>query len=281
MTTVRIGISTCPNDTFAFHGLLCGRVDACGLDLRIELADVEVLNQRALAGDFDASKVSFAAALSMAGEYFVLPCGAAIGFGVGPLLLAARPGERPERTRAGAPPALVLCPGAHTTASLLYRMFHPDQGRVEQVLFSEIMPALKAGRADFGVCIHEGRFTFAEQGLERVEDLGQRWEAATGAPLPLGGLVARRDLGFDVLSALTHAIRNSIDHAISNRAETFDTMRQYAQEMDDDVIAAHVDLYVNEWTRDMGSDGRAALDVLSKHAPAGDHGRKALEVFGS
>jgi 1,4-dihydroxy-6-naphthoate synthase len=279
MTLVRMGISTCPNDTFAFHGLLSGRVDPCGLDLRLELADVEELNQRTLAGELDASKVSFHAALHLAQDYVVLPCGSAIGFGVGPLLLAARPGEHPSDTRFADRAARVLCPGAHTTASLLYELFHPGQGRVEQVLFSEIMPALAAGRADFGVCIHEGRFTFAEQGLDCVQDLGERWEAETGAPLPLGGLVARRSLGTEVLKSLTRAIRNSLDHAIANRAEAFSTMRQHAQELDDDVIGAHVDLYVNAWTRDLGQEGQSALDALSVRAPATDLPRIPLEIF--
>ena len=270
MTPIHLGISTCPNDTFAFHGILERKVDTRGLDFRIELLDVEELNRRLFAGDFDVAKASFHAALLLRSTLGVLPVGSALGFGVGPLLLAARPGTRPvdpfPRPGGGSRPARVLCPGAHTTATLLYELFHAGEGALDQVVFSDIMPALEAGAADFGVCIHEGRFTWRARGLALVEDLGAVWEEATGGPLPLGGILARHTLDPDTIRAVTAVIRDSLARARSHRQETAPTMRRYAQELTDDVMFQHVDLYVNDWTTDLRDTGRTALQALDREA---------------
>jgi 1,4-dihydroxy-6-naphthoate synthase len=284
---IRLGISTCPNDTFTFHGLLEKKVDWRGLDFEVELLDVEELNARLTAGEFDVAKASFHAALLLADELGVLPTGAALGFGVGPLLLAAREGPRP-RDAVGEPggaarPARILCPGEHTTATLLYRLFHRGEGELSQVVFSDIMPALREGTADVGVCIHEGRFTWREQGLALVEDLGEVWERATGAPLPLGGILARRALGEETLRAARGVIRDSLDYGQAHREEAAATMRRHAQEFSDEVLFAHVDLYVNQWTRDLGPTGRAALAKLSEMAARAEivpSGLRPLEVVG-
>jgi len=268
VSTLRLGISTCPNDTFAFHGLLTDRVDRRGLELTIELADIEELNRRVLADDIDVAKVSFHAALLCADEVVVLPSGSALGFGVGPVLLAARPGTRPADALPPGRPARVLAPGEHTTAALLYRLFHPGAGELEHVVFSDIMPALASGAADLGVCIHEGRFTYEEHGLELVEDLGATWERATSAPLPLGGIVARKRLGEELLRRVQAVVRDSLEYGLAHRAEALETMRRHAQEASDDVLYAHVDLYVNEWTRDLGTEGRRALAALAERAAA-------------
>ena len=274
MTPIHLGISTCPNDTFAFHGILEGKVDPRGLDFRVELLDVEELNRRLFAGDFDVAKASFHAALLLSEDLGVLPVGSALGFGVGPLLLAARPGAHPRDPvpgpEGGSGRARVLCPGAHTTAALLYEVFHAGEGAVEQVVFSDIMPALESGAADFGVCIHEGRFTWRAHGLALVEDLGAVWEEATGAPLPLGGILARHALGPATIDTVTAVIRDSLAHARTHRAETVPTMRRYAQELTDEVMFQHVDLYVNEWTTDLGDTGRAALEALDNQARRAD-----------
>ena len=268
MSALRLGISTCPNDTFAFHGLLADRVDRRGLELTIELTDVEELNRRILAGDMDVAKVSFHAALLCADEVVVLPSGSALGFGVGPVLLAARRGTRPaEALPAGRLPR-VLAPGERTTAALLYRLFHRGAGELEHVVFSEIMPALASGAADLGVCIHEGRFTYEDYGLELVEDLGATWERATSTPLPLGGIVARKRLGAEVLQRVQAVVRDSLEYGLAHRAEALESMRRFAQEASDDVLFAHVDLYVNEWTRDLGQAGRRALAALTERAAA-------------
>ena len=260
---LRVGISTCPNDTFAFHALLTGEVDARGLAFEWEFLDVQALNERALAGSLDVAKVSFHAALRMAERMTVLSAGSALGFGVGPLVLA--PGTDAEH---GDDPARVLCPGEWTTATLLWRLFHPGEGALEQVVFSAIMPALEAGEAELGVCIHEGRFTWRERGLRRVEDLGETWERATGSPLPLGGIVARRDLGAETIARFDGALADSIRWARAHPDACLTTMRLHAQELDDDVIRAHVDLYVNDWTVELGDVGRGALEQLAERAEA-------------
>ena len=273
--TIRLGISTCPNDTFAFHGLLTGAVDRRGLDFDVRLLDIEQLNEGLFRGEFDVAKASFHAALHVAADHVVLPSGSALGFGVGPLLLAARPGTVPT-----GPDQLMLCPGRHTTAALLSAVFHPGTARVEHVVFSDIRPALVAGRADFGVCIHEGRFTWQRHGLALVEDLGTRWEAETGSPLPLGGIVASRRLDAGTIATVQGVIHDSLRLALADPAAALPTMRAHAREQEDDVIMRHVDLYVNEWTVDLGATGRRALDEFSKRAAAvglGSNGR--LEVF--
>lgn len=278
MSRIHLGISTCPNDTFAFHALMAGKVDPRGLEFEVELADVEELNTRLAAGEFDVAKGSFHAALRLTEEVGVLPSGSALGFGNGPLLLASRAGEAPGHH------SRVLAPGQNTTANLLYRLFHPGGAEPEQVLFSEIMPALERGEADYGVCIHEGRFTYAEHGLHRVEDLGERWEQATGTPLPLGGIFARRRLGQERLRRVAEVIADSLDYAWAHPEETVPTMRAHAVELAEDVMQAHVDLYVNAWTRDLGPEGRRALAEMSRRASdAGVLPRdvRPLEVIGS
>jgi 1,4-dihydroxy-6-naphthoate synthase len=271
---IRLGISTCPNDTFAFHGLLTRAVDWQGLDFEVELLDIEQLNSRMLRGEFDACKVSFAAALGMARDVVVLPSGSALGFGVGPLLLAAEAETQPAHAS-----QVTLCPGTHTTAALLFDLFHPRSTRVEQALFSEIMPRLVARTADFGVCIHEGRFTWESHGLHLVEDLGSRWEAETGCPLPLGGIVASRRLPAEVTAAVQRVIHASLKLALADPAAPLPTMRRHAQEFDDRVLMQHVDLYVNDWTVDLGDAGRRALDELSARAAAAGRGSGQLECF--
>lgn len=274
---IHLGISTCPNDTFLFHAVLEGRVDTGGLDLHVELRDVQELNERLLAGEFDVAKGSFHAALLASDRLGVLPAGSALGFGNGPLLVAREPGGVPG------PDSRVVCPGEHTTATLLYRFFHPGGATPRQVVFSEVFPRLEAGEADFGVCIHEGRFTYAARGLALVEDLGARWERATGVPLPLGGLLARRELGTGVLRRIQALVRASLAYARAHPAETLPTLRRHAQELADDVLLAHVELYVNDWTADLGPEGLRALAELSARAAAvgvaaGE--RPPLEVVG-
>ncbi|MCA9085249.1 MAG: 1,4-dihydroxy-6-naphthoate synthase [Planctomycetaceae bacterium] len=277
MTVVRMGISTCPNDTFAFHALLNRKVDWRGLQFEVSLLDIQELNDRLFAGQFDVAKASFHAALLLADRTIVLPSGSALGFGVGPLLLSARDGMRPEDMS-----QVTLCPGQHTTAAMLFQMFWPQTTQIRHVVFSEIMPALQAGEADFGVCIHEGRFTWQQHGLGMVEDLGTRWETETGCPLPLGGLIAQRSLPTNIIAAVQSVVHDSLQFALQNPESALPTMRQYAQEFDDDVLMKHVELYVNDWTLDLGHVGSQALRTLSDRARSAGmvpNAAPALDVF--
>jgi 1,4-dihydroxy-6-naphthoate synthase len=258
---LRVGISPCPNDTFVFHGLLSGEVTVPGVELDFTLADVELLNRGAAEGRFDLCKVSLAAALELGREHLLLDCGAALGRGVGPLVLR-RPGESPWRGREDR--RRVLVPGERTTACLLWRGLHPGEGQLESCLFSEIPPRLRAGEASLGVCIHEARFTYRALGLECFEDLGQTFEDRTDGPLPLGGLVARRELGTQLLAALQRGVRRSLARARAEPQRALATMRAHAQEQQDRVLWQHVELYVNAWTESLGGSGRRAIAALEE-----------------
>ena len=260
-TTIRLGISTCPNDTFAFHALMNRLVDCRGLDFRVELLDIQELNDRLFRGEFDVAKASFHAALKLADRMLVLPSGSALGFGVGPLLLAASPNTLPHSVD-----QVTQCPGELTTAALLFQLFYPRTTRIEHVLFSAIMPNLRQHRTDFGVCIHEGRFTWQDEGLSLVEDLGTRWESETHCPLPLGGILAASSLGEELLATVQAVVRDSLLFALAHREHALPTMRKYAQEFDDRVLMQHVELYVNDWTVDLGAVGRESLGELSRRA---------------
>jgi 5,8-dihydroxy-2-naphthoate synthase len=257
---LRVGLSTCPNDTFAFHGILEQRVDMRGLEVEAELLDVQQLNDGLFADRYDVSKASFHAALLLAGRYDALGTGSALGFGVGPLLVSARPGVTPS---AG---VRVICPGRTTTATLLYHCLHPGQGTVSQAVFSEIGSDLRDGRADLGVLIHEGRLTYQRDGLLLVEDLGASFETLASAPVPLGGILASRALPDGVAATFAAVLRDSIAYGWANRQETLTTIRRYAQELDEDVIWPYVELYVNDYTVDLGTEGARALSVLERTA---------------
>ena len=285
---ISLAISTCPNDTFAFHAILEKKIDLQGLDFEIELLDIQQLNNGLFEQRFDVAKASFHAAAILADRTQVLPSGSALGFGVGPLLLSATSGMSPNDDSDR--PLRVLCPGEHTTATMLFRMFYADaiaSGRLtlEQKLFSDIMPMLQRKEADFGVCIHEGRFTWQAQGLGCVEDLGTRWEQATDSPLPLGGILISRELtrvSAGQAGDIQSVVQSSIRFAQENPKLALPSMRKYAQEFNDDVLMQHVQLYVNEWTVDLGDVGQSALKKLSEKAKAAgivDRSTPDIEVW--
>lgn len=250
---IHLGLSTCPNDTFAFAGLLTGTVPSRSIEFQFELLDIEQLNERLGRGDFDVAKTSFGAATQWT-DRCILPVGSALGFGVGPLLLS-----RPDAPPIDDPETVILCPGQRTTASRLLNWFYPLVGEVQQVVFSEIMPRLQDQTADYGVCIHEGRFTWQAAGLRMVADLGDVWQRETKLPLPLGGLVASRKLSDDTLTAVCACIDESLAAAHRSPQSAIPTMRQYAQEFDDAVLMRHVELYVNDRTTNLGIIGESAL----------------------
>ncbi len=260
MHTLSIGYSPCPNDTFIFNALIHALVPCPGIELREQLEDVETLNRLALERRLDVSKISYHALGHLRRDYVLLRCGGALGRGCGPLLIC-RAGQRPTALRA----TTILIPGELTTANLLLQL-HLGGCAVRSVPFEQIMPRLAAGEADAGVIIHESRFTYADHGFEQIIDLGQWWEQLTGLPIPLGGIIARRDLPTALILTLEDALRASIDYAYTHPDAAADYISSNAQELSNTVTKAHIDLYVNEFSRDLGDEGLAAVSELLKRA---------------
>jgi 1,4-dihydroxy-6-naphthoate synthase len=252
-----LGISPCPNDTFIFDALANGALDTGDLRLELVLEDVQTLNEWARAGRLDVSKVSYGVLPAILPEYALLSAGGALGRGVGPLLVT-RPGAGPFRPES----ATVAIPGQDTTAHLLFSLAYPAAARKRFLVFSEIEGAVLRGEVDAGVIIHEGRFTYAAKGLEKVQDLGDFWERTTGAPIPLGGIVARRTLAPAVRRAVDRLVRESLERANARREEVSGWVRAHAQEMDEDVMRRHIELYVNEFSLGLGEAGRRAVRTL-------------------
>ncbi|MCA9710893.1 MAG: 1,4-dihydroxy-6-naphthoate synthase [Myxococcales bacterium] len=265
-----LGFSSCPNDTFMFHALVHGRIDAGGLCFGVEMDDIEALNRRALGLDprpgLPVTKVSVAALGRLTADHVVLDAGAALGRGCGPLVLR-RGDDRSRATLDALAGARVAIPGEATTANLLLRIFGPAHVPVV-MRFDRIMPALAAGEVDAGLVIHESRFTYADHGLACIADLGERWEADTGLPLPLGVIVARRTLPGAVVDAVEQGLRRSVEAAWADPAASWPYVRAHAQELDEDVCRRHIALYVGEHSASLGSLGRRAIDVLCERMRA-------------
>jgi 1,4-dihydroxy-6-naphthoate synthase len=251
-----LGFSPCPNDTFVFDALVNGALDTGGLRFDPVLEDVETLNEWATQGRLDVSKISYGVLPLVAREYVLLRSGGALGRGVGPLLVA-----RPDRAFDPGT-ATVAIPGEHTTAHLLFSLAYPRVARKRFLLFSEIEDAVRRGEVDAGVIIHESRFTYASKGLVKLADLGERWEARTASPIPLGGIVARRSLGAPVAREVDRLVRASVERALAERPLLSAYVKRHAQEMDEAVLRQHVDLYVNDFSVDMGDAGRTAVRNL-------------------
>jgi 1,4-dihydroxy-6-naphthoate synthase len=259
---LRFGFSPCPNDTFAFWAAVNGKVPA-SFALAPVLADIEALNERAIArcDPLPVTKLSLPALAMVVDDYAVLPSGAALGFGCGPLMVC-RDGAR-WRDLADLADARVAIPGRHTTAFLLMSTLAPKPPReVVPMRFDQVMPAVARGDCDAGLVIHESRFTFRRHGLRELADLGVLWERATGGPLPLGIIAARRDLPPDVFGELGSVLRSSVELARREPAATTAFVQAHAQELSPDVQRAHIDLYVNEFTQDLGGVGRTAIETL-------------------
>jgi len=271
-----LGISPCPNDTFIFDALVNGRLDTGGLDLEVVHEDVETLNQWALAGRLDVTKLSYGVLPLVSGAYALLESGGALGRGVGPLLVA-RPGVSFDPARCS-----VAVPGQQTTAHLLFSLVHPGAARKRFMVFSSIEEAVAGGEVDAGVIIHESRFTYAARGLVRLLDLGQAWEARTGLPIPLGGIVARRALGGKVLRRLDGLIRASLEAAWAGGDALSPYVKGHAQELEEAVMRQHIDLYVNQHSLALGPEGRRAVEtLLAVHAQVHQLTPKTLaEVLG-
>ena len=255
VTQLSLGISPCPNDVYIFAGLLLGESNAHGLRFApVHFEDVETLNSLSASGALAVCKISYGNYSRIENAYELLPCGGALGRGVGPLLLmnGAADGFDPHRE--------LLVPGEWTTANFLLDYFLKQSGTRKRFLpFDELYAALCNQPGAQGVVIHEKRFTYAADGLTLVQDLGEYWERETGHAIPLGAIAVRRDLGADTIARVTNAVRESLEWADAHRAEAFDLCREYASDLTDGVIEAHIRLYVNEYSHDLGAEGREAV----------------------
>jgi 1,4-dihydroxy-6-naphthoate synthase len=255
---ITLGFSPCPNDTFVFHALVHGLVPGPAFAPPL-YADIDVLNKHALAGDLDVVKVSYGVLHRLSG-YTLLSSGGAVGRGCGPLVLTAAPATK-ESLRG----KVVAVPGDDTTAYVLLRLWDPGFARVVVMPFDTIMPAVQRGDVAAGLVIHESRFTYPSYGLHAVADLGDWWESETGLPIPLGAIVARSGLP---VRDIEDAIRASVEYAWAHPEASRDYVLAHSQELAPDVVDAHIALYVNEFTRDLGAEGRAAVAELTRRAAA-------------
>jgi 1,4-dihydroxy-6-naphthoate synthase len=252
-----LGFSPCPNDTFIFDALVNKKIDTEGLDFEVVLEDVETLNQWAMQGKLDVSKISYGVLPLVLDRYELLDAGGALGKGVGPLLIAREPipiSEINDRT--------VAIPGQRTTAHLLFSLAFPDAKNKEFTIFSAIEDAVLSGKVDCGVIIHENRFTYQRRGLVKLIDLGEFWEKETGAPIPLGGIVLKRDFDEVLAPKINGLIRKSLEYAFARYPELPAYVRAYAQEMEEQVMRQHIDLYVNDYSLSLGEGGKKAVSVL-------------------
>ncbi len=257
-----LGYSPCPNDTYIFYALVHGRLEGAP-QVQEVLQDIETLNGMASRRELDVVKVSFHALGHLRSDYCLLHAGGALGRGCGPLVVARQPITDLATCR-------VAIPGRMTTAALLVKLFAPDLTEVVEMPFHHILEATRAGDVDAGVIIHESRFTYQRLGLQKVVDLGAWWESSTGHAIPLGGIAARRSLGTERITAIDRAVRDSVDYAHAHPDEVRDYVAAHAQEMDREVMEAHIGLYVNNYTLDYGRDGIAAItDLLERAAVAG------------
>ncbi len=264
--TYSLGYSSCPNDTFIFKAIAGQLIDLHGYTFDIVLEDVETLNQKAAKGTYDITKLSFAAFGSLMDNYALLRTGSALGMGCGPLIIAMPGRSMDDKTR-----PVIAVPGMGTTAYHLFRFYMDDlfKGQDMQIMpmpFEKIMPAVMEKKADFGVIIHEGRFVYQTMGLELKADLGQWWEDKTSLPIPLGCIAVKRNMDPEVACTIQKLIRQSIDHAFLNPSMAYDYIQTHSQELNEDVIQQHIELYVNDFSKDIGENGEAAITTFFEKA---------------
>jgi 1,4-dihydroxy-6-naphthoate synthase len=258
-----LGFSPCPNDCFMFDAIVNKRIDLEGLELSAHLADVEALNKSAFAGEADVTKLSYPAYAYCTDSYVLLDAGSALGRNCGPLLISRRPISKEEVATGHLEIAI---PGTYTTANFLLGLAFPAAAKKTELVFSAIEAALLNDEYDAGLIIHENRFTYEAKGLKKIIDLGEFWEGATGAPIPLGGIVINRSLPDEVQHSVNRVLRRSIEYAFANRAASLPYVRAHAQEMSEEVMYRHIDLYVNEFSVDLGKEGRRAVQLLFERA---------------
>ncbi|MCA6435266.1 MAG: menaquinone biosynthesis family protein [Bacteroidota bacterium] len=251
---IKIGYSPCPNDCFIFDALVHQKINTNGLIFKPVLEDVETLNQWALSGELPVTKLSYHAFLNISNNYALLRSGSALGFNCGPILISKN-GNQPIHS--------VAIPGKNTTANLLLSLAYPDLTKKKEMLFSSIENAVLNGEVDAGLIIHESRFTYAEKGLQKIMDLGEFWDGLIQAPIPLGGIAASKKLDLNLRKEISRLIKESVQFAFENPNESLAYVKANAQEMDDKVIQQHIQLYVNEFSVDLGEVGINAIKLLS------------------
>ena len=266
--TYKLAFSSCPNDTFIFKAIARQLIDLHGYSFDIVLEDVETLNQKAAKGTYDITKLSFAAFGSLVQTYALLRTGSALGLGCGPLIISLPGRSLDDKTQ-----PVIAVPGMGTTAYHLFRLYMDDtfidmDASIIPMPFEKIMPAVIERKADFGVIIHEGRFVYPDMGLELKADLGLWWEDKTFLPIPLGCIAIKRDIDSAIACDIQKLIGKSIDHAFLNPSMAYDYIQTYAQELDEDVIQQHIGLYVNNFSKDIGEKGEAAITTFFEKARA-------------
>jgi 1,4-dihydroxy-6-naphthoate synthase len=252
-----LGFSPCPNDTFIFDAMVHGRIDTEGLEFDYFLADVEELNRRAFAGNVDITKMSYHAYAYAANNYLILDSGSALGWKNGPLLISKRPIKQDELSD-----KLIAIPGRYTTANLLLGIAWPDAINKKEYLFSDIEAALLNEEVDAGLIIHETRFTYHNKGLLKIADMGEYWETMTDMPIPLGAIVINRSVPDEIALKVNRILRRSLEYAYKDSIASFDFVAGNAQEMNKNVMNSHIKLFVNDFTMELGTEGRAAIEKL-------------------
>jgi len=254
-----LGFSPCPNDTFIFDALVNHKIDTEGIEVNAVLEDVETLNRWALAGKLDITKLSFPAFFQSLNEYTLLDSGSALGKGVGPLLITK---NKNQLTESEVNHATVALPGKNTTANLLFSFAYPQAVKKQFIIFSGIEDAVLSSKTDLGVIIHENRFTYQQKGLNKVIDLGEYWETKMNAPIPLGGIAIKRTIEPAQAKTINKLIRKSLDYAFAHYPFITDYVKEHSQEMSEDVMRKHIELYVNNYSLELGNDGRKAIEIL-------------------
>ncbi len=252
-----LGFSTCPNDTFIFDAMINGRIDTEGMRFDVHLADVEELNRLAFSASIDVTKVSYHAFAYLSEAYQLLTSGSALGFGNGPLLISKHkiyPDELKDLK--------IAIPGKYTTANLLLSLAYPHLNQKKEYLFSDIEEVILTGETDAGLIIHENRFTYQAKGLKKIVDLGEWWDQFTGLPIPLGGIIIKRNLPQEIRIKVNRVLRRSVEYALANPNDSLPFVRQHAQSMDEEVMRNHIQLYVNDFSVDLGTKGREAITTL-------------------
>jgi 1,4-dihydroxy-6-naphthoate synthase len=259
-----LGFSPCPNDTFIFDALVNKKIDTGDIEFDVVLEDVQTLNEWALKGQLDITKISYGVLPLIVNNYVVLAAGGALGKGVGPLLITRAGGITADQVKV----STIGIPGEHTTAHMLFSLAFPEAGNKEFVLFSQIEDLVIQEKVNAGVIIHENRFTYQDKGLVKLMDLGEYWESTTGSPIPLGGIVMKRSYDATLQQKINGLIKASVEYAFAHYPLITDYVKQHSQEMSEGVMRQHIDLYVNDYSIDLGAKGKAAvqqfLDIYSQ-----------------